>query len=188
MTKEVLKGLNEHNLCTYFVLPLLKLNKFRFIADSNFMDSYLSTDNKFIYVKVLEVLFIRHQLDAHPNFVEVIKQYNGYTFIKYSIPLEFKPDVELFTKGQYSKLSRKAKELIIKYSGLIWETRNREGIMSSDIRLLALERSEILRRLWEDYLKVSISNDNELLSIPTEKTYIDPVTLQGKFITEEVSY
>ena len=187
MTNEVLKELFRYNLCTYFVLPMLKLNKFRFIAESNFVDSYLSYNGDFVLVKVLETLFFEHNLSLHPQFDGVYKDDEGYRYVRYRIPERFKPDVDLFQAGEYSKMSKASKDLIYRHSGLLYKELNPSGNVSTDIRLLALERSRVVREMWEDHLDVCISEDAELLSIPPFQSYVDLAELQDIVIQKEDS-
>jgi hypothetical protein len=38
---QMVSQLNEHNLCTYFILPLAGVSKSKFGGDLNFIDTYL---------------------------------------------------------------------------------------------------------------------------------------------------
>lgn len=171
MNDKVIRELHKDNLCTYFILPLLKLNKFRFLAESNFVDSYLSQNKLYIFVEVLETMFIEHKLMLHPQFSGLYSNNNTY-FIRYKIPDEFINDVELFTNGKYSKMSEKSKTLITENSGLAYKQLNDDGNLVTDIRLTALNKSLTLKQLWEDFLDVNLDSEMELLSIPKLKTYL----------------
>lgn len=173
MNDKVITELHKDNLCTYFILPLLKLNKFRFVAESNFVDSFLSVDGSYIYIQVLESLFFEHRLSLHPQYNGLYRNSNGDKFIKYKVPHEFRNDVQLFMSGQFSKMSLKAKSLITKHSGLLYKEMNESGAVVTDIRLLALEQSSAVREMWEDYLDVNLSDNAELLSIPSSQCYIE---------------
>jgi len=175
----IIKELHKDNLCTYFILPLLKLSKFRFIADSNFIDSYLSQDRKYIIVQVLEILFLEYKLAEHPDFEGVYKDNHGHRFIAYAIPDRFTEDVEHFCSGQYSNMSDEAKELIRSYSGLTYKVRDKKsGLLITDVRLLALHKSQSLRDMWEDALACTLHDDQELLSIPGETSFISMDSIQ----------
>ncbi len=178
MNKKVLTELARHNLCTYFILPLIKLNKFKFAHESNFVNSFLSPDGLYIYVQVVEHIFIEHILDLHPQYDGLYTNQDKHNLIRYKIPSRFKQDVVLFMKGKFSALSSNAKKAITKYSGLIYKDLNENGIVVSDIRLLALEQSPIVKEMWEEYLKVTLSKDSELLSIPSSECYIEPKYLK----------
>jgi len=173
----IIKELHRDNLCTYFILPLLKLNKFRFLADSNFVDSFISYDRKSIIVQVLETLFLEYKLMEHPFFKAVYQDDMGNRFIEYSIPERFQQDLEHFCNGQFSSFSEKAKQLIYTYSGLA----NRVKLNSylfTDIRLLALEKSTAVKEMWEDSLACTLGDNQELLSIPESRIYMNTDALQ----------
>jgi len=170
--QNIVKELHKDNLCTYFVLPMLKLNKFRFIADFNFVNSFLSRDRRLIVVQVLETLFFEHKLSQHPNYRGLYKDEFNNRFIVYAIPIFFKRDVELFCNGRYSSMSDKAKELIRQYSGLLYRSMNTDGQLVTDIRLLALEKSKSVRSMWEDVLDCTLEENQELLSIPKEDSFM----------------
>lgn len=180
----IIKELHKDNLCTYFVLPLLKLSKFRFIADSNFIDSFLSEDKKLIFVQVLETLFLEYRLQEHPDYKGVYKDNLGNKFIVYAIPEQFHYDVEKFVSGRYSSMSEEAKELIQEYSGLYYRYKQSDDKIVTDIRLLALEKADIVRDLWEDALACTLEDGQELLSIPGKESFMTISSLTE--ITAEV--
>lgn len=173
MNKEVLNELHKNNLCTYFILPLLKLNKFSFSSEENFVNSYLSTNCRYILVKVREIKSFGHRLELNPYFIGVYTDELNEIFIKHLIPVEFETDVDLFKKGKFSMLSQTAKVLICRYSGLIYQFLNTDGVQVTDIRLLALDRAVQVKTMWEDYLNVCLDNDDELLETPPERSYME---------------
>jgi len=173
MDNDVIKELHRNNLCTYFILPLLKLSKFSFISEDNFVESYLSTDGRYILVRVKEVKSFEHRLGLNPHFIGVYTDELNHIFIKYLIPIQFEEDVLRFKEGLFSTFSRNAKLLIFRYSGLIYQLLNSEGIPVTDIRLLALDKSKQVRDMWESYLNVYLDNDIELLSPPPLRSYME---------------
>lgn len=177
MNDKVIQGLFEDNLCTYFILPLLKLSKSRFQSESNFVDSYLSTDKKLIVVKVLKPFMAGHRYASHPFFKGVYHD-NVFVYLAYKIPAEFEPDIAFFCEGAFSKISDNAKEKIKKYSGLVYQVINEEGQIVTDIRLLALVKSKAVQEMWESYFNLSPRNQvslegMELLSIPPQSSYVN---------------
>jgi hypothetical protein len=171
MKEKVIKELFRENLCTYFILPMLKLNKFRFVSESNFVNSFLSSDAKYIYVQVLETIFFEHRLASHPQFDGIFIDSHNNRFIRYKLPTDYATDIDRFCKGQFSKLSVITKKLINKYSGLLYKELNEQGLMVTDVRLLALDKSEAVKEMWEEYFDVCM-NGMELLSIPQTNSYI----------------
>jgi hypothetical protein len=180
MNDNVMRTLGKDNLCTYFVLPLVKLNKFRFTSESNFINCYVSVDRSKVLVNVYDIRLLLHQLHLHPNFEGVYTAGDSTTpiwLIAYNIPTMFADDIKLFQEGKFSKMSIEAKKSIVTYSGLPYNELVDDGEDGPteviDVRLLALEKSDYLRRLWESYLNMAIDKDNELLSIPKDNTYIE---------------
>lgn len=170
-----------HNLCTYFVLPLLSVNKQRFGGESNFLNSYLSEDGTKIYVEIVEPQFI---VETNLPKFRLCRDSNKKDYLEFEIPSNFREDLNLFMKGQYSEMSTKAKQLIVEYSGLKY--RKLEGTTyKTDIRLLALEKSETLRNFWISELydfshQSHISEDMELMSKPDEFSFL---TVPLEYIT-----
>jgi hypothetical protein len=170
----ILEEIQKENLCTYFILPLLKLNKESFASESNFIDSYLSKDLRSILVKVFDVQFFKHRMDEHPDFKSILKSKSGTLYVHYYIPLVWRRDVLAFSEGRYSELSQEAKDLIRSTSGLTYRVVP-EGysIPVTDVRLLALDKDEAVKDMWEAITDVQISPDQELLSKPDENSFID---------------
>lgn len=172
-----IREIHRENLCTYFVLPLLKLNKQSYAGGHNFIDSYLSRDRNYLFVQVVEISFIEHRLLSHAYFEKVWKQGERY-MIQYSIPNRWKADLALFIDGKFSRMSKEAKELIIQNSGLQYRQRDPPNrIPFTDVRLMALERSKAVREMWEQEYDVVLDDEDELLSKPTDKVYVDMATL-----------
>jgi hypothetical protein len=175
---KLIEQLHRENLCTYFILPLLKLNKSKFVAESNFVDSFLSLDGKSIYVKVVDVIFFVSRILLHEQYEAMWKDTNGKQYIEYTIPDKWHADVQTFIDGKYSKLSEDAKEMIIAYSGLQYRKRREsDNVPITDIRLLSLERSSVVRDLWEEHYNVYLTADAELLSKPDKRSFIDKESL-----------
>lgn len=176
MIEEIIRELYRENLCTYYILPLLKLNKESFLSDFNFVDSFLDIDKRFIVVQVHDVYFFQHVIDKHPCYCGIYQHVETKVkYVCFVIPDTFKRDVQYFTNGQYSLMSAKAKSYIRMYSGLLYENRNANGIIVTDIRIQALDKGQALRRIWEQYLdlKEPMDSDQELLETPGISSYID---------------
>lgn len=178
MDEKTIAQIHKENLSTYFVLPLLKLNKTNFVAENNFVETYLTRDMQYVVVNVIEFAFIKHRMLMHPNFTCVWKKENRY-YIQYKIPEKWQPDVKLFLAGRFSEMSDGAKELIRLNSGLQWRVPEPPSMVPmTDIRILALERSKAVRDLMEDYYNITLDEKDELLSKPKpERIFIDLTTL-----------
>jgi hypothetical protein len=175
MSQTLINELKEENLCTYFVLPLLKLNKFSFTS-SNFVNCYLtkSLGGKRIVVQVVDLNLVSRNAFTDALIYRVLGK--GDFFLVYPVAALWSKDIDLFIEGKFSTMSKKAKEAIKRFSGLVKNTNGR-----TDGRLLALDKHPVLKDMWERELssddnrptgRIDLAEDAELLSIPGEKSYI----------------
>lgn len=170
---KVLEKALEENLCTYFILPVIGVNKLQFGGHDNFLNSYLSKDLHYIYVKVKDQKLI-------PANVKCTENFNGITaegLLQFKIPEEWLEHTKLFAEGKYSKFSKKAKRLIIEGSTLMHE-KYYGSVAVTDYRLLALKNSNNVREMWSSLIydeydaRYRNALGEELLSAPTEDTFI----------------
>ena len=183
MSVELLEELQRENLCTHFILPLLKLNKFNF-ASANFIDSYLAKDslpsNTRIIVKVVDATLVPKSTLLHSNLINI---YDGvddrFNYLEFSVPTFWRLDITYFRTGEFSSMSKIAKEAIIRHGCLVYKKKGIVGttMVETDVRILALDRHKSLRSWWESELDITLKDDDELLSIPGEKSYIDTKAL-----------
>ena len=172
--RTLIAEIENDNLCNYFILPLLKINKSTFASDLNFINSYLTNDGLNIYVKVNETRFFEYRMVMHLQYQATWIDAFGMKYIQYSIPFNWQKDVQLFLDGKYSHMLSSAKEMIINWSGLQYRIRNPlSNLTVTDVRLLALERCSSLRGLLEGFYNVKLNEEDELLSKPTAKDFID---------------
>lgn len=175
MSETLINELRNENLSTYFVLPLLTLNKFSFI-NPNYVNSYLTEDRKYIVVEVvLQELLSRTVYYSHPCFRGLCRSKdNSHLYLVYEIPRKCWYDVQLFTQGKYSEFSPGTKEKIIRFSTLLYQQKE-NGVIVTDGRLLALEKHILMKEMWEERLSNErswVDLDGELLSIPGKESYI----------------
>lgn len=165
-----IQELKKENLCTYFILPILRLNKFSF-GGSNFIDSYLTKDCKHIAAKVYDSEIISRTVKVHAGFVkEEIR--DGYSVLFFKIPPRHIKDVITFKNGQYSKLPEEVKNMIYGGSGLDYKV-SKGSKINTDLRLLALVRHQSLFDMWEKELDTILGPDDELLEPPGSRSFID---------------
>lgn len=157
------------NLCNFYVLPLLGLNKTSFGGGSNFINSYVSEDSKYVVVELKEP---KGAFESHYCY-QFDFQTNQATMIVFSIPSDFLPTVQQFREGKYSQFSVEAKELIKKKSGLNYKLSIGGGKVRSARELLALDKDKDLKRLLEEELAVKLHTDAELMDIPNEGNFYD---------------
>ena len=174
MIENIIKELFRVNSCTYFVLPLLKINTHYFINEVNFVDTFLTYDQKFILVQVQDIEFFEHVLKRHPYYRGIYKDINNKYFVLYKIPSMFTNDIKLYCHGYFGEMSAKAKKFIRRYSGLIYNAPTATGALT-DVRLRVLERDFAVRRFWEIYLALdkNLPEDMDLLERPGGKVYKD---------------
>jgi hypothetical protein len=156
------------NLCNYYILPLIGLSKSSFGSMSNFINSYVSTDNKHIIVELKEA---RGSFEEHPHYVTDI--FTGTTLIIFNVPADIIPTIVKFREGRYSQFSPQAKELIKKKSGLNYKVPIGGGKVRSARELLALDKDKDLKKLIEEELVVKLGSDAELVSIPDENNFYE---------------
>lgn len=174
MENNILQKISEDNLCTYFVLPLLKLSKVRFI-NSNFVNTYLTRQGREIVIKVYDLTLLSRTVYTHPNYKGTYCKDNFF-YLVYEVPRNWKRDVELFMSGKYSRMSKQSHEMIQYYSGLDYKKRTNDYRTVTDGRLLALTRSPMLRGMWVSELKLKIDaldDDDELLPGFDDRSCID---------------
>lgn len=128
----------KESLVAYYLLPLLKISYRKFGA--YFLDAKLTRDLSGI------VVILAHGCKdpywEHENYQNDYDT-NLHTIVLFSIPDEFKSDVELFSNGKYSKISDLAKGLIYKHSGLYYNKQIDNKIVTDKV-LLALTKNKVL--------------------------------------------
>jgi hypothetical protein len=174
MTELQTKEQVKHNLNTYYILPLLKLNVMSW-GEDNFISSQVT---KFGEV----VVFIKNSLVAgdyynHDNYLTDIDEEDSTTMIVYSIPEVFLTDYQYFLDSKYSKMSIFAKDLIKAHAtanGLMWKKESTEEVTDSKGRvkkvtfvessrcLMALDLLGELKEALEAELDVKIKEGAEL--------------------------
>lgn len=173
-TAKLVAEIHRENLCTYFILPLLKLNKKSFVCEDNFINSYLTREGLYIFVHVNAATYFMGRTQLHPQYLGLWTDKKGSEYFHFSIPGQWQQDVQVFIQGRYSQLSAAAKKGIHKHSGLLFrQKRITDNVAITDVRLLALDRSIAVRDLWEAHYGVSLNAEDELLSIAGNKAYID---------------
>ena len=153
--------------------------------------SFLSTDSRRHFMEVLEYLEelginyrINHSLVRGLAYysrtvfeiVKVDTDENGKDYLEFKIPEKFRRDVALFMEGKYSEMSETVKRIIRENSTLQYKSL-KETTYRTDVRLLALEKSQVLRDYWNSQLwdwpaQSHIDDDLELLSKPDEFSYL----------------
>lgn len=175
MPSEFVHAVTKENLVTWFLLPLIHLNKFSF-GSGNFLESYVTADGTKLIVEVVSILLIPGEDTFKKHYLYLSSEEGNVgtaSVVYYRVPPKWHADFELFKAGQFSKFSSVAKDNIIEYSGLIYCEKDEKGDVITDARLLALERSPSLQEMWEQDLGLLPGSlkDQELLGVPNQGNY-----------------
>jgi hypothetical protein len=169
--KEALEVVRKHNMCTYYLLPLLGINTFSFGVNINFKNCYANPQGTELYVSVYYLL---SSLENHKHLLRVEGEPGSPIYV-FDLPQKWQDHFKLFKQGKYSQFSREAKDIIIQNSGLRYKALNTNGFPTTDLRLMAIDddksRRNILRKKLSDYLDIEIAEDAELLSPPPESSF-----------------
>lgn len=153
------------NLCTYYLLPLIGLNKLTFGRPENFVNCYLDNEGKYLVVALNDFPV---NLEQHPNYKFDFENEEGVMAV-FEIPAKYHPTVVKFRDGKYSHFSDEVKSIIKKKSGLRWNVPIEGGKTVSAKELLALDKDRVLKEKLERDLRVRIDDDAELISAPTDR-------------------
>lgn len=159
------------NLANYYILPLLSLSKNSY-GVGNFVNAFVS-DRGEIVIEVLDYDKVpQSSVEDHPNYLTDFSFEDQNVVIVYSVPQDLQDTLTLFTNGQYSKFSEKAKNLIRTYSGLAYkDTRGGKTEPFTADLLLVLEKDPGYRARLGETLDVKIPEDVELKSKPSEHNF-----------------
>lgn len=165
----LLKEIRQTHLCTYYLLPLTGLTRLSF-GEGLFINSYLEPKRLWIIVQVPDLSLVPDRLRSH-----AVKQWQNDRggFLAYQLMDIWRDDVYFYMDGLYSKFSDELKSVIFERSGLPWREPDGSGNFSTDIRLLALNGKEVVRQYIEHELEVTLTADQEVLSIPPPESFMD---------------
>ena len=158
----------RESLAAYYILPLLNLSFKTF--GSYYKAAKINRDLDCI------------RLELTPGCTEKFWEHWCYqvdydrgntTFAEFRIPLGFKNDLKIFASGKYSKISTRSKKLIYKHSGLHYN-KQIDNLVVTDMKLLALTQSQILKDWLIDNYRLKIGKKAELIIIKNkENIYYD---------------
>lgn len=146
------------NLCTYYILPFIGINKDTF---PGFINSYISFNGKVI-VELDQIPELEYW--DHPQYVTDFEQ-DGHLYIVYLLPASYNKELALFLEGRYSEYEKGSKSLIYRQSGLDFN-KSVGGTISTHPLLLVLAKHDNLRKLLEDTLEVVLPSNGELWEKP----------------------
>lgn len=152
------KESNKQNLVTYFILPLLQLNKSSFGAD-NFINSYLDKEG-YVVINTEKPVLVTNEVYNNKLYITDYERENKSIAYVFTIPEEYKSDIDLFNEGKYSELSAKAKIEIAR-------THSSDSIIVKMMNPQLADRQKIA-----DELGVNVKYIMEIKSAPGESNYI----------------
>jgi hypothetical protein len=157
------------NLVTYYVLPLVGLNKNSF--GKHFGGSYIAKDGLRVYVE-LSSNMTSPLYKSNPNYISEMV-YKGKLILLFSIPSEFIADIRHFIFGRYSQMGEGTKKIIYATSTLPYN-KTMGSFMQSHPILQALDKTKTLRTFLIDHLRVeTIPDSAELITRPEESWFIE---------------
>jgi hypothetical protein len=157
------------SLVTYYVLPLVGVNKLTF--GRSYQATYISKDGKNVYVELSKNMH-KPVYKANYNYVSEI-MHGAVKFVMFDIPLDYVLDIELFLKGSYSKMQASTKKKIYQTSSLPYNATMGSFTVSSPI-LQALDKTKTLRSHLIAHLGIKdIPENNELIDPPEENWFIE---------------
>lgn len=159
------------NLCTYYVLPWIGLNRQSFGGGANFLNCHMSFNGK-IVVSIRDAS-IAGEFWKREHYLTDFEA-DGITYIVWNLPEVFEQDYVKFLEGKYSQFSDMAKELIRTFSELPYKFRGSSGTPTTHKLLLVLTQSPTLRNWLENTLGTKIDEGSELMDRPNlEREMID---------------
>jgi hypothetical protein len=183
MSDKLIEELEAENLCTHFILPLLKLNKFSF-GGSNFTNSFIASSDhvkdhlfiteNYIVVQVIEIAYLSRRIMLLDEYDGTYTDGSNHSYLVYRVPLRWVKDLWKFKEGKFSEMSEDAKLKIIQWSGLSYRyLDHKSGQVVTDVRIMALNKEKPLKKWWENRIVPLDPIEGELLSIPNGKSYIN---------------
>ena len=155
------------NLVTYYILPLLGLNKATF--GNHFKNAFIDELGLKVYVELKSnmntVLY-----KQNPNYITEVL-FKGDKFIQFVVPSKHLQDTAYFIKGQYSKMDKNSKKIIYKTSTLPYNATMGSFSVSHPI-LQALDKTKTLRTFLNNTCGITL-NEEELMSSPDESWFIE---------------
>jgi hypothetical protein len=157
------------NLVTYYILPLVKINRKSF--GRAFHSSYIDRAGKQIFCRLRRppVSFLYRENDHYLTELYL----NDQLYIVFEVPEWHERDVQRFIAGKYSEMSKEAKKLIYNVSTLPFNKKS-GSVRLFDPILQALEKTKEARRWLIERLGIEeLEGSAELMPAPEDWWYIE---------------
>jgi hypothetical protein len=160
----------KKTITSIFMVPTLKIKKER-LLECGFINGYIQDNRKSIqYEGCIYLLFKPEKLDIFREFLDdeyertkaLVDDYDyedGYVIVVYMLDKKFKNDFDLVKRGKYSQTSPSFQELFPKHVKINKNGRNFEEI---SLQYRVFNKTEDLRKYWEDKLAVEFDNEMEV--------------------------
>jgi hypothetical protein len=157
------------NLVTYYMLPLIGLNRKTFAG--SFKTSYIDETGLKIYVELKRNMTSPTYKSSPQYITEMV--IDRAMMILFTIPSQYIPDAYKFMLGKYSEMSKEAKKIIYETSTLAYN--KKMGSFSNTHPILqALDRTKVLRAYLIDELGVeTLPESAELITVPEKHWFIE---------------
>lgn len=156
------------SLPTYLVLPLTG-NSCEDFNPNSFIGAFFHFEFKNIII--VRVVYMEEFYKTLNNYQHTVDGF-GFTDLVFSIPEKYLEDVKHIRKGEYSKLSDDAKDIILKLSSLKYQEKQGNFLITHPL-IMAIADPEV----YKEHL---IS-----LLYPAEESYQSKKDLQGRALIEE---
>jgi hypothetical protein len=147
-----------------YVLPLYGIET----SDKDVEKIYLNKDGSYLFLQLKE---LSPKLESNLLYSGVF-EYCNKEFYMFKTSIAYAKDIIKIIKGEYSKLSKNAKNTIIQLSGLPYMKKQGKETITHSF-LLALLKHKKYKKILEDRLGVELQEENELMDKLTKETFID---------------
>jgi hypothetical protein len=170
----------KKTITSIFIVPTLSIGREK-LADNGFINGYIKDGKREVkYEDCIYLLFKPKDLDKFRDFLDIeyertksiIDDYDyedGFVVIVYMLNSKLEKDFQLIKKGKYSKTSTAFQSIFPKVVKL-----KRNGLYKDEISLQyrIFNKTEDLRKYWEDLLDTELDADMEVWGTFIEKDEI----------------
>jgi hypothetical protein len=162
----------KKTITSIFIVPTLSIGREK-LADNGYINGYIKDARKEVqYESCVYLLFKPEDLDKFREFLDteyertksIIDDYDyedGFVVVVYMLNSKLEKDFELIKRGKYSKTSPAFQAIFPKIVKL-----KRNGLYKDEISLQyrIFNKTEDLRKYWEDLLDAELTPDMEVWS------------------------
>jgi hypothetical protein len=160
----------KKTITSIFIVPTLGIDKENLNANG-FINGYIKDDRKDVqYENAVYLLFHPKDLYKFKSFLDeeyertknILDDYDyedGYIVVVYLLNPDYTKDYQLVKQGKYSKTSKEFQTLFPKIIKIV-----KNGLRKDEISLQyrVFNKTEDLKKFWEDKLDVTFDQENEI--------------------------